>query len=132
MLETSFSPKGCICPNESYTCEVKLATEVGLIINNRTEISYTLSANTQDYYEEDGFKIQFSGVLASSPFGNFTVILSVIELPANEINVTCTGFSAPDSTEKIINTCLVGNNKLKIVYLSYILILMFRSCITTY
>ena len=119
MLETSFSPKGCICPNESYTCEVKLATEVGLIINDRTEIYYTLRANTQDYYEEDGFKIQFSGVLASEPFGNFSVIVSVIELPVNEANVTCTGFSPPNSIEKNISTCFIGNNKLKIVNLCY-------------
>ena len=119
MLETSFSPKGCICPNESYTCEVKLANEVGLTINNGTEIPYTLRANTQDYSEEDGFKIQFSGVLASAPFGKFTVILSVIELPVNEANVTCTGFSAPNSIEKNISTCFIGNNKLKIVNLYY-------------
>ena len=43
MLEASVKPKGCICPDEGYSCEVALAGEITWMTESNLIFDYSLS-----------------------------------------------------------------------------------------
>ena len=108
MLKSSWTPRGCICPNETYTCQVLLATEIRVLIN-MSNLVFSLSNDAKGHYmNEGGFEVNLSGVLASPPLGNFSSTLSVIDLSANETKIFCTGLSAPNLAKDNITACVRG------------------------
>ena len=100
-------PKVCVCPNESYTCEVKFATLLILSIDSN-EIQYGRIGEAT-YHEVGNFRVRLSGINTAESFLlNFTSTLSVSDLAANGSNLTCEGFANPNTTFDNITVCVIG------------------------
>ena len=89
MLEASVKPKECICPDEGYSCEVALAGEIIWMTESNLIFGYSLS--DLDDEEMGGFKVNFSGVVATDSLDNYTSQLFVTSLDVNGTELTCTG-----------------------------------------
>ena len=115
MLETTLSPRHCICPNESYTCHVNLAEEMSWI----TE---TTDSGTFEYPFDDatevpilysgGFQAGFSREQATRDLDNFTSTLFVTDLAVNGTVLTCEGKATVmrmrETREDTISICIIG------------------------
>ena len=103
-------PKRCICPNEGYTCQVELATEISWITTatTETELLYTPSGLGRSRNVSD-FRVNFTHNQATEFLFNFTSTLLVTDFNANGTNITCvnirSGKITDDDTTMI---CIVG------------------------
>ena len=88
MLEASVKPKGCICPDEGYSCEVALAGDITWMTESNLKFDYSLSR--LEFQEMGGFQVNFSGV-ATTTLDNYTSDLFVTSLDLNGTDLTCTG-----------------------------------------
>lgn len=62
MLETTLTPKGCICPQDNYTCLVEDGVEIAWITNitMRNEFEYSLTDSDDEIHiHKKGFKVSF-------------------------------------------------------------------------
>ena len=96
MLEVSVKPKNCICPGESYGCEVTFATKIEWITsiydNDGLFAEYTLSdAGDEEIQETDDFYVTFMGSAATDDLDNYTSTLLVTNVLANGTILTCRG-----------------------------------------
>ena len=103
-------PRGCICPNDGYTCQVNLATEINWITNSTTgnDLAYTPSG-LGSIRNEGYFRVNFTHEQATRYLYNFTSTLIVTDFNANGTNVTCEKFDGVMATDyEIIVICIVG------------------------
>ena len=92
MMEVSVKPGGCICPDEGYSCEVALAGEITWMTESNLTFDYSLTdLDNEELQEMGGFKVHFSGVLATTTQENYTSDLFVTSLDVNGTELTCTG-----------------------------------------
>ena len=92
MLEVSVKPGGCICPDEGYSCKVALAREITWMAESNLKFGYSLShLEKEEFQEMGGFKVNFSGVVATDSLDNYTSHLFVTSLDVNGTDLTCTG-----------------------------------------
>ena len=97
-LEVSLSPQNCICPNEGYTCEVNLGTETSWMTENTDDLEFSLSDMDDEFQQTNNLQVNFSGVIATDLFENYTSILT--PLIVNETNITCTGQATTRNTSE--------------------------------
>ena len=92
MLGVSVKPGGCICPDEGYSCKVALAREITWMTESNLKFGYSLSHfEKEEFQEMGGFKVNFSGVVATDSLDNYTSHLFVTSLDVNGTDLTCTG-----------------------------------------
>ena len=121
LLEASVKPKNCICPGESYGCEVTFATKIdwktSIYENDGLFAEYTLlDADDKEIQETDDFYVTFMGSIATDDLDNYTSTLLVTNVFVNGTILTCRG-SAHDRREdrtEVRNDstkiCLVGKS----------------------
>ena len=110
MLEVSVKPKGCICPDEGYSCEVALAGEITWMTESNLNFGYSLSdIDDEELQEMGGFKVDFSGVVATDSLDNYTSQLFVTSLDVNGTELTCTGsiFNRQTGQHELSNDTIV-------------------------
>ena len=96
LLEASVKPKNCICPGESYGCEVtfarKIAWKTSIYENDGLFAEYSLSdADDEKNQETDDFSVTFIGSIATDYLDNYTSTLFVTNMLANGTILTCRG-----------------------------------------
>ena len=92
MLEVSVKPKGCICPDEGYSCEVALAGDITWMTESNLNFGYSLSRlDREEFHKMGGFQVHFSGVFATITLDNYTSDLFVTSLDLNGTDLTCIG-----------------------------------------
>ena len=107
----SLQPRGCICPNEGYTCHVTNATEINWITSTTTgnDLLYT-SSGYESSRSESYFRVNYTHIpTVTRLLFDFTSTLFVTNFTANGTNVTCqkiVGGMATDSDTIVI--CVVG------------------------
>ena len=92
-MDVSLSPQHSICPSENYTCKVNLGTKITWLTETADGFKYSLLNLDDDKFEEtNNFQVHFTGVRATTKFGNYTSTLFVRTLQTvNETNLTCRG-----------------------------------------
>ena len=117
------SPRHCICPNESYTCEVNLGTEISWMTENTDAdaggLEYSLLDTDDDEFQEtNNLQVHLSVVIATDQFENYTSTLFILTpLIVNETNITCTGQATirntsgfhTESSDITTRVCIIGN-----------------------
>jgi hypothetical protein len=94
LLEASVKPKNCICPGESYSCEVTFAREIAwkAYENDALFAEYSLlDEDDEEIQETDYFYVTFMGSIATDDLDNYTSTLLVTNLRANGTILTCRG-----------------------------------------
>ena len=124
-LDVSLSPRHCICPNESYTCEVNLGLEISWLTGttNVNDLEYSLLDQDADEFKEtDNFQVHFTGVRATIQFDNYTSILYILTpLIVDGTNLTCRGEAitrgidedyteTTETTNVTTRVCIIGNS----------------------
>ena len=140
-LKVSLSPQNCICPNEGYTCEVNLGTEISWMTENTDDLEFSLFDMDDEFQQTNNLQVVFSGVIATDLFDNYTSTLFILTpLIVNGTNITCTGQATirntsgihTETTNVTTRACIIGNIH---YYTRQIRIdhnVDHRSCITTY
>ena len=121
-MEVSLSPRHCICPSESYTCEVNLGTEISWLteITGVDELEYSLLDQDDDELKEtNNFQVHFTGVRATIQLDNYTSILYILTpLIVDGTNLTCKGEATTrgidedytETTNVTTRVCIIGNS----------------------
>ena len=121
-LDVLLSPRHCICPSESYTCEVNLGTEITWLTETTgvNDLEYTLlNQDADEFVETNNFQVHFTGVRATIQFdNNYTSILYIILTPrivdgTNRKGEAITRGIDEDYTETTnvtTSVCIIGNS----------------------
>ena len=111
MVTTLLTPHHCLCPNESYTCEVNNGLHLDAL--DMTELLYTASTRTDEVVYSGSFRVTVS----YEPImfiGNFTSHIWLIDLNANGTDLTCEGGTTSlreiVTTNDTVTVCVVGRN----------------------
>ena len=118
-LEVLLSPRHCICPSESYTCEVNLGTQISWL-TDVGDLEYSLLDQNDDEFEEtNNFQVHFTGVRATIQLDNYTSILYILTpLIVDGTNLTCKGDATTrdidgdytETTNVTTRVCIIGNS----------------------
>ena len=121
-LDVLLSPRHCICPSESYTCEVNLGTEISWLTETTgvNDLEYSLlDQDADEFVETNNFQVHFTGVRATIQFDNYTSILYILTpLIVNGTNLTCKGEAITrgidedytETTNVTTRVCIIGNS----------------------
>ena len=132
MLEVSLKPEHCTCPNDGYTCVVRQGIEEW-VANTSTFVKFSLS-------DENGTITDSSDIFQADFLQNFSALYStlfVTDLSVNESNITCQGIALVVNmlvtSSETVEICVIGKYTLpNFCEYEFIIIILFRSCITTY
>ena len=112
-MEVLLTPRDCICPSESYTCEVNAGIVIGWLATTTSDDDLELlvtSATDELYIDSYGLQV----TLRRLGGGTYTSTLHVRDLGLNETNLTCRGSKLENfmiiSETETISICVAGNN----------------------
>ena len=111
-LESLLTPRGCICPSDNYTCEVRAGIGIAWQGETIPEDGLEHSVNKvakERYFDDYGFQVTMRRI----EVGYYTSTLHVRDLGLNETNLTCRGLNVenftPISEADSISICVTGN-----------------------
>ena len=110
MFNVSLQPRGCICPDSGYTCQVNNATEINWITSSTTgnDLSY-VSSGRERIRNKGYFHVKFTHEKVTSLLFDFTSTLFVTNFNANGTNLTCEKIEGSMVTDnETIVICIVG------------------------
>ena len=112
-LQILLTPRDCICPSKTYTCEVNAGIVIEWLATTTSDDDLELSVTSgtdELYIDSYGFQVTIRRLGG----GTYTSTLHVRDLGLNGTNLTCQSsylknFEAV-SMRKTISICIVGNN----------------------